>query len=128
MGMITTHRYIILSNHMIDLTDYDKDTNWGWCIAQRNGHFKVLGTNVYKGKTGIFLMHLPDDEDWMLFQKYTFSLEQDLMERAVQRFVEKCQAPPVPELTRPEWLRRCEIPLGIDANGNFTPLINPRTE
>jgi hypothetical protein len=68
-GMITTHRFGILSNHMKDLRTFEHDTNWGLCVAQSGARFKVLGTHVHNGKTLILLLHLPDDESWELIRK-----------------------------------------------------------
>ena len=35
MGMVTTHRFAILSNHMADFGPYEHDTNWG--LLSRKG-------------------------------------------------------------------------------------------
>ena len=67
MGMVTTHRYVILSNHMADLSQFEH-VHWGLHVAQKDSHFKVLGQHTHEGKTGIFLLHLPDDESWRLWQ------------------------------------------------------------
>ena len=52
-GMVTTHRFAILSNHMADFTQFERDTNWGLCVAQRESHFKVMDVYEYNGKTQI---------------------------------------------------------------------------
>ena len=67
MGMATTHRYVILSNHMADLSAFEHGTNWGLHTAGKDSHFKILGQHTHRGKTGIFLLHLPDDESWKLW-------------------------------------------------------------
>ena len=56
-GMVTTHRYSILSNHMVDLVLAEHGTNWGLCIANRDSHFKVLDIYEHEGKTQILLLH-----------------------------------------------------------------------
>lgn len=61
MGMLTTHRYVILSNHMADMSQFEHDTHWGLCVAQKDAHFKVLGQYTFEGKTGLSAA-LPDDE------------------------------------------------------------------
>lgn len=90
MGMVTTYRYVILSNHMTDLSQFEQGTHWGLHVAQKDSHFKVLGQHTFHGKTGIFLLHLPDDESWRLWQTAEFSMDQKLYEMAVQRFTQKC--------------------------------------
>lgn len=122
MGMVTTHRYVILSNHMADLSAFEHGTNWGLHVAGKDSHFKVLGVHSCGDKTGIFLLHLPDDESWKVWQTVIFDLDETLYRTAVERFDAKCSAPPVPELTTPQWLDRCTFPLGMDNAGNFWPL------
>lgn len=122
MGMVTTHRYVILSNHMVDLSQFEQGTNWGLHVAQKGSHFKVLGQHSHQGKTGIFLLHLPDDESWRLWQTAEFSMDQKLYEMAVQRFTQKCTQLPVPELTQTAWLDRCAFPVGMSDDGVFWPL------
>ncbi len=122
MGMATTHRYVILSNHMADLSAFEHGTNWGLHTAGKDSHFKVLGQHTHRGKTGIFLLHLPDDESWKLWMGAEFDLDRQLYGKAVQRFCAKCEGPPVPELAAPQWLDRCAFPVGMDEKGKFWPL------
>ena len=122
MGMVTTHRYVILSNHMKDLSPFEHDTNWGLHVANKDSHFKVLGQHACGNKTGIFLLHLPGDESWRLWQTAEFSMDKQLYAMAVQRFTDKCTQSPVPELTAKEWLDRCAFPLGMSDDGQFWPL------
>ena len=122
MGMVTTHRYVILSNHMADLAQFEHGANWGLHVAQKDAHFKVLGLHTHAGKTGIFLLHLPDDESWHLWQKAEFAMDRQLYDMAVQRFRDKCTQPPVPELTDRAWLDRCAFPLGMSDDGQLWPL------
>lgn len=122
MGMITSHRYVILSNHMKDLSPFEHGTNWGLHVAGRDSHFKVLGQHTCGDKTGIFLLHLPDDESWKLWRQAEFSIDGELYQKAVQRFAAKCGEPPVPELTTRQWLDRCAFPLGMSDSGIFWPL------
>ena len=122
MGMVTTHRYMILSNHMANLMAYEHDTNWGLCVAQRDSHFKVLGQHAVNGKTAIILLHLPDDDSWRFFIDHFFDLDRQLLEMAKARFEAKCDTEPVPELTTPLWQDRCRFPLGMDDSGSLWPL------
>lgn len=122
-GMVASHRYFILSNHMADLAEYDKDTNWGLCIAQRNSRYKVLGTHSVNGKTGIFLVHLPYENNlWKIINEASISMEASLLEKSIRLFERTYNAPPIPELTTKEWLERCAYPLGFDNAGKPFPL------
>ena len=119
MGMKTTHRITILSNHMADLHDFEHDTNWGLFVAKLYSHFKVLDVYEYHGKTQILLLHLPDDERWKLFKSVNISLEEKLIKDSRERFENKCMQEVVPELASQEWLDRCSQPIGMDMQGNL---------
>lgn len=122
MGMVTTHRYAILSNHMADLREYEHGTDWGLCVAQRDSHFKVLGQATHNGKTAIFLLHLPDDETWKLFQNVEINTDKDILTTCIERFKSKCDEPPISELATEAWMERCVYPIGMDENGKLFDL------
>lgn len=122
MGMVTTHRYLILSNHMANLSAMEKGKNWGLHVAKTDSHFKVLGTHVYKGKTAIVLLHLPYDETWRVYKNYSFSMDETVYKMAIDRFEKKCEMPPIAELSTPEWLERCAFPLGMSDDGTLWAL------
>ena len=122
MGMVTTHRYAILSNHMANLSQFEHGTNWGLHVANCGSRFKVLGTHTHCGKTAIFLLHLPDDDSWTLFRNAEIDLDKQLLADCIQRFEGKCLFPPVPELATEQWLDRCRFPVGLDDSGNPFPL------
>ena len=103
MGMITTHRFAILSNHMMDLSLLEHGTGWGLCVAQAGAHFKVL-------------------DRWRVFENMTSNIETQVIESSRKRFRLKAFVEPVPELTTQEWLSRCADPLGMDENGNLFEL------
>lgn len=117
MGMTTTHRFAILSNHMADFSDFEQGTNWGLCVALSDSHFKVLDVYPYKGKTQILLLHLPDDYRWKIFKNAEFSVDKELIKKSRQIFKNKSNGEVIPELTTPEWRRRCQSPLGMSDAG-----------
>ena len=117
MGMKTTHRYSILSNHMVDFQEYEHGTNWGLFVAQPNAHYKVLDVYEFQGKTQILLMHLPNDSRWRLFENIEIDIEKDFINNCRSRFENKCLAEPIAELTTDEWLARCKMPIGMSEDG-----------
>jgi len=119
MGMLTTHRYAILSNHMGDMREYEHDTNWGLFVAKNNSHFKVLDVYEYQGKTQILLLHLPDDNRWSMFENVKLSIEDDFIPDCRKRFENKCMADVIPELATELWLDRCKFPVGMSDDGEF---------
>lgn len=130
MGMVTSHRYAILSNHMEEPTSEELKIgpNWGMRVAKPDSHFKVLGKHTYQGKTVIFLLHLPDDDTWKLFINTVIDSDAELIRKCIARFEAKCMKPPVPDLAMPNWQDRCQFPLGMDNEGNFFPLEDPKPE
>ncbi len=124
MGMITTHRFAILSNQMKDISAFEHGTNWGLCVANAGAYYKVLDVFTLKGRTQILLLQLPYDERWKLFRKLKLmvngqDLEETLIAECRRRFENKSQQKPVPELTTKDWRDRCEWPLGMDGSGTI---------
>jgi hypothetical protein len=117
-GMVTTHRYVIMSNHMADLDALlggDRDANapnWRLHVAVRDSYFKVLGQRRVAGKMLIFILHLPNDDRWRLLANVTLNLDEDV----------HLQEAPIPEVTSDDWLDRCKFPLGMSDEGDLFPL------
>ena len=124
MGMVTSHRFAILSNRMKDISAFEHGTNWGLCVANAGAYYKVLDVYTFKGKTQILLLHLPYDDRWKLFRGLELivngqDLEEMLTTECRGRFENKSQQKPVPELSTKDWLARCEWPLGMDGLGTI---------
>lgn len=124
MGMVTSHRYAILSNHMLEPTtkELEQGANWGLRVANKGSRFRVLGKHTYQGKTVIFLLHLPDDDGWKLFTNAVIDSDEALIAKCKARFEAKCLLPPVEALASPEWMDRCRFPIGMDNYGNLYDL------
>ena len=119
-GIVTSHRYAILSTHFMDASKFEQGTNWGLCMMQHGSYFKVL--DVYQpSKTQITLLHLMPDS-WQLFQHTSVSVDEELVQMVRKRFDECLTLPPVKELNTPEWLQRCRAPLGMSDEGILFPV------
>lgn len=116
-GIKTTHRYLILSNQMKDLSAFEKDMNWGLHVTKPESKFKVLDIYKKDGKTQILLLQLPEG-----FER-VFVMENNIIKQAIESsrelFEECLEKDPIAEVTTPEWLERVSFPLGIDSEGNF---------
>ncbi|MBO5151328.1 MAG: DUF1768 domain-containing protein [Methanobrevibacter sp.] len=116
-GMATTHRYLILSNSMADLSQFEKDTDWGIHTAKANSKFKVLDICKMNDKTQILLLQLPDGfED-------AFSISNELIAQRIEysrKLFKNCLSKKiVKEVSGDDWLERVSFPLGMDDEGNF---------
>jgi len=117
MGMITSHRFGILSNHMADFSLFEHGANRGLHVAQAGSIFKVLEKYEHEGKTLILLLHLPDD-GWRIFKDIKIDIDDDIVASSIERFKDKCFQKPIPELSTNDWLERCKFPIGMNADGN----------
>ena len=116
-GMTTTHRYLILSQYMADLSQFEHGTNWGLHTANRDSRFKVLDVFTHEGKTQIVLLQLPDGFE-SVFENTT-DLERKMVKKQRKLFIKSFDNDPIPEVNTPEWLERCSFPLGMSDEGEF---------
>ena len=100
----------------------------GLCTAQSNSHFKVLDRFKADGKEQILLLHLPDNEDWHLFEGATLSIEHDLIDGSRERFLAKYKTDPISEVNTEAWYARLSFPLGFDYELRPLPLERPIEE
>lgn len=131
MGMVTTHRITILSNHMVDVSqsvDDPEASQWSLCVAQARSHFKVMDVFEHHGKTQILLLHLPNDENWHIFEQVVLNMEEDLVSTSRERFAAKCEAEVVDVLATRRWLERTSWPIGFLEDGTPQPLDTPLSE
>ena len=116
-GISTTHRYLILSNGMADLSQFEKGTDWGIHTANVNSKFKVLDIYRKHGKTQIFLLQLPEG-----FEE-VFTLSNNLINQRIEysrKLFDSCLSKAIiEEVNSHDWLERVSFPLGMDENGNF---------
>lgn len=126
-GMVTTHRYVILSNHMGDIAALLGDEQpavpeWELHVAPSGSHFKVLERAVVDGRTLIFLLHLPNDERWRLLASVAVNIDEALLTDALRRMEHRLAQPPIAAVVSPAWLDRCRFPLGMSDDGELFPL------
>lgn len=121
-GMKTTHRFVILSNHMTSFERFEHGKKLRLHCADRDSHFKVLGVHTFRNKTAIFLLHLPDNSQWKLFRDVKTDMDKQLLADCIRRFEEKCLQVPIDVVSDEEWLSRCQFPLGLDDHGRWWSL------
>ena len=119
-GIITTHRFSILSNRFVDFSPAEHGTNWGLYVCKRNSYFKIIDVFKVEDKTQISLLHL--DENWKLFENNSSNVEEDIIKMSRERFLNKYNKDPIQELATRQWLERLLHPIGINAKGEYTSL------
>ena len=116
-GMVTTHRYLILSGYMADFSRFEDDTDWGLHVANRGSNFKILDIYKIGDKTQILLLQLPDGFEEVFENKTEVEEEFILYER--KNFETDLKKDVIEELSDELWLQRCEFPLGMSDDGEF---------
>jgi hypothetical protein len=116
-GMITTHRYLIVSKYMADFSHHDEFSNWGLHVAKNNSIFKVLDIYEFMGKTKIILLQLPEGFE-SVFEN-SISIEKEFVAECRREFENTLKLNPIEELTSEDWLERCSFPLGMSDEGEF---------
>ena len=116
-GLLTTHRYLILSSYMADFSKLEKDTNWGLHAANRDSRFKVIDIYEFDGKTQIALVQLPEGFE-SVFEN-TLKIEKEIVEELRHEFKKTLKSEPIPEVNTPEWYLRCSFPIGMSDEGEF---------
>ena len=116
-GMITSHRYLILSGYMADFSSFEKGTNWGLHVAKNGSRFKVVDIYTVGDKTQILLLQLPEGFE-EVFENRT-DVEEEFIERERENFEKDLKKEIIEELAGDLWLQRCEFPLGMNDEGEF---------
>ena len=115
--IVTNCRFAIISNHCIDCSEFEEETNWNLFTCGPNSLFKVLDIYEYKGKVQIVLLHLFKD-NWKAFIGND-TINPSLVNDSRRIFRQIFNTAPIPELTTDRWLERCGFPVGLDNDGNF---------
>ena len=120
-GIMTNHRYIILSNHMVPMLQFEGDKQWALCVAGKDSRFLVLGKGEGKGKRVTVLLHL-NNETWQLFNSIDMNIFQNLLNNCYNSFKNCIGKEPIASVATEEWLARCQSPVGMSDNGDFFPV------
>lgn len=120
-GMVTTHRFTILSNQFYDLSSFSNEQK-GLCTTNREARFKILDKFSANGKTQITLLELPRDERWKNFLNITYITEKMMAKDAREKFLTLSTISPLPEQNSQDMLDKFYKPIGINEEGVFYPV------
>ena len=116
-GMITTHRYLILSGYMADFSGFEQGTDWGLHVANKDSRFKVVDIYTVGDKTQILLLQLPEGFEEVFVNRT--EVEEEFIERERKNFEEDLKKDVIEDLAEDLWLKRCDFPLGMSDDGEF---------
>jgi len=118
-GLSGNLRYLIASSHPKDLSKFNPDSaKIGHFLLDSIAYFKVLDIQKIDGKTQIFLLNIPDNSI-SLFKNSSSNLEEEIIEKARKKFIDKRNIALIPELQTENWRERTKSPLGMSDIGEL---------
>ncbi|CAD0003216.1 hypothetical protein [Flavobacterium salmonis] len=118
-GLSGNLRYLIASANAKDISKFNPDSSKiGHFLLDEISFFKVLYIQKSENKTQIFLLHIPDNA-LSLFKNSTSNIEEEIIEKAKQKFNAKINSPLIPELQTENWKERTKSPIGMSNNGEL---------
>jgi hypothetical protein len=118
-GLSGNLRYLIASSHPKDLSKFNPDSaKIGHFLLDSIAYFKVLDIQKIEGKTQIFLLNIPDNSI-SLFKNSSSNLEEEIIEKARKKFIDKRNIALIPELQTENWKERTKSPLGMSDTGEL---------
>lgn len=118
-GLSGNCRYLIASSDARDLSKFNPDSvKNGHSLLDDNSFFKVLDIQKIKDKTQVFLLNIPGNS-LTLFKNSTSNLEEEITEKARQKFISKMGSALIVELQTENWKERTKSPIGMSEDGLF---------
>ncbi|MEA9415182.1 MULTISPECIES: hypothetical protein [unclassified Flavobacterium] len=118
-GLSGNFRYLIASANAKDLSIFNPDSaKIGHYLLDTIAYFKVLDIQKTEDKTQVFLLNIPDNS-LTLFKNSSSNLEEEITEKAREKFITKRNSPLIPELQTNDWKERTKTPIGMNDNGEM---------
>jgi uncharacterized protein (UPF0297 family) len=118
-GLSGNCRYLIASANAKDLSKFNRDSaKIGHFLLDEIAFFKVLDIHKINNKTQVLLLHIPDNS-LSLFKNSFITIEEEIKEKARQKFSFQINAPLVPELQTENWKEKTESPIGMNDRGEM---------
>lgn len=118
-GLVTNFRYLIASAFGKDLSRFDPTAaQFGLIMLTSDAWFKVLDIYKMGDKTQVLLLNIPE-KAVDLFKSASINIEEDIKNKARQRFEQLANAEPVDILQTPGWKMRTSLPVGMSETGEM---------
>ncbi|MGO4771483.1 hypothetical protein ACEN2I_07445 [Flavobacterium sp. W22_SRS_FK3] len=118
-GLSGNVRYLIASANAKDIAKFNPySAKTGHFLLDEITFFKVLDIQKIENKTQVFLLHIPDNS-LSLFKNSTSNIEEEITEKARQKFISKINSPLIPELQTEAWKEKTKSPIGMNDLGEL---------
>ena len=118
-GLSGNFRYLIASTNAKDISKFNPESaKIGHFLLDEITFFKVLDIHKIENKTQVFLLHIPDNS-LSLFKNSTSNIEEEITEKARQKFISKINSSLIPELQTEDWKERTKSPIGMSEDGEL---------
>lgn len=118
-GLSGSFRYLIASANAKDISKFNPDSaKIGHFLLDEITFFKVLDIQKIENKTQVFLLHIPDNS-LSLFKNSTSNIEEEITEKARQKFISKINSSLIPALQTEDWKERTKSPIGMNDYGEM---------
>lgn len=118
-GLSGSFRYLIASANAKDISKFNPDSvKIGHFLLDEITFFKVLDIQKIENKTQVFLLNIPDNS-LSLFKNSTSNIEEEITEKARQKFISKINSPLIPALQTEDWKERTKSPIGMNEDGEM---------
>jgi hypothetical protein len=118
-GLSGNLRYLIASANAKDISKFNPDSSKiGHFLLDEISFFKVLDIQKIGNKTQVFLLHIPDNS-LSLFKNSTSNIEEEITEKARQKFISKINSALIPELQTENWKEKTKASIGMSDNGEL---------
>ncbi|MCA0269176.1 MAG: actin-related protein 2/3 complex subunit 5 family protein [Bacteroidetes bacterium] len=118
-GFAAPFRYLIFSQHALNLDAFGEHPEWGLCVFPRGPVFKVLGHERRGGFEQVTLLHIDEADIEALSTPELTPWEQEWKAMGRQLFEAALVEPPLPQHTEAVWLDRMVYPLGVRDDGTY---------
>ena len=118
-GLNGNTRFLIVTTQMREIANLAEHIDWGLCVLERNGLFKIIDHQSDAEFHQITLIHIPHELDHYFRSQESSQLEIQLIAATRLQFKTAFELAPCFELVSPFWRERTAWPLGLNNEGHL---------
>ena len=116
-GMKKNTRTFIVGNNIKDMSVFEKGTNWGRSVAEKNSCFKILSAGSFENKNYVILLNINKNYAKLMKSLHT-NVDENISEECKKIFIKYMNIEGRKELNE-NWYQRLFLPVGINKNENI---------